>query len=428
MKLKVFDGNELSFFEVYVIIYTDILIFVATNTEDCIFCYRKDICRKGKQMDLVGGVTTEQTYGLVEKELIGNSNDNLLIHGENLKVLTKLYESYKNSIKCIYLDPPYNTCNEFEYFEDSLSHDDWLTMMKPRLELLWEFLCDEGTIWISIDDEECHYLKILCDNLWGRDKFITMIVRQKNDAPRNYKRRKVVHMQDYVLIYSKNLDKCCINEVSIGYLKNYFVKDEDQEWIPDSMLKQHSEKDGTRFQYKITTPSGKELYPPYGRQWSVDADEYRQLLLNNQLWFGKLGDEYPCRNRFASENSILPPTSLWTSDMVGSNQEARLEVCAFNHQEFFYVPKPEKFIQLILAIATNEDDIVLDAFLGSGTTAAVAMKMKRRWIGIEKGKQCEEFCLPRLKSVVAGESGGISQSVDWKGGSGFKYLIDIGNK
>lgn len=376
-------------------------------------------------MDLSSGVTAGQTYGLVEKEVVGNSGDNLLIHGENLKVLTKLYDSYKNCIKCIYIDPPYNTCNEFEYFEDSLSHDDWLKMIKPRLELLWEFLCDEGTIWISIDDEECHYLKVLCDSLWGRDKFITMIVRQKNDAPRNYKRRKVVHMQDYVLIYSKNPDKCCINEVPIQYLKNYFVRDEEQEWIPDSMVKKHSEKDGAKFLYKIITSSGRELYPPYGRQWSMDEKEYKQLLLNNQIWFGKSGDEYPCRKRFASENSTIPPTSLWTSDMVGSNQEARLEVCAFNHQEFFYVPKPERFIQLILTIATNEDDIVLDAFLGSGTTAAVAMKMKRRWIGIEKGKQCEEFCLPRLKDVVAGEHGGISQNVNWEGGGGFKYLIDM---
>ncbi|MCM1232798.1 MAG: site-specific DNA-methyltransferase [Ruminococcus flavefaciens] len=376
-------------------------------------------------MDLVHGVVKEQVFCLEEKELIGNFNDNLLIHGENLQVLKKIYGTYKKSIKCIYIDPPYNTCNEFEYFEDSLSHDDWLAMMKPRLELLWKFLCDEGTIWISIDDEECHYLKVLCDSLWGRDKFLTMIVRQKNDAPRNYKRRKVVHMQDYVLVYSKNIDKCCINEISIEYLKNYFVKDKDQEWVSDSMLKQNSEKDGNRFQYKITTPAGKEIYPPCGRQWSVEADEYQQLLLNNQLWFGKSKNEYPCRKRFVGENSTLPPTSLWTCDMVGSNQEARLEVCAFNNQEFFYVPKPEKFIQLILTIATNEDDIVLDAFLGSGTTAAVAMKMKRRWIGIEKGKQCEEFCLPRLKNVVAGELGGISHDVDWKGGSGFRYLIDI---
>lgn len=376
-------------------------------------------------MSLIKAAIEEQIHGMVEKEIIGDFDNNLLIHGENLKVLTKLYDLYKNCIKCIYIDPPYNTCNEFEHFEDSLSHDEWLVMMKARLELLWEFLCDEGTIWISIDDEECHYLKVLCDSLWGRDKFVTMIVRQKNDAPRNYKRRKVVHMQDYVLVYSKNITKCCINEVSIEYLKNYFVKDEETRWIPASMLSQYSEKDNTKYIYEITTLSGRKLYPPYGRQWSVDEKEYEQLLSNNQIWFGKLGDEYPCKKHLVDENDVLSPISLWTSDMVGSNQEARLEVCAFNHQEFFYVPKPERFIQLILAIATNEGDIVLDAFLGSGTTAAVAMKMNRHWIGIEKGKQCEEFCLPRLKGVVFGEAGGISQKVGWKGGSGFKYLVDM---
>lgn len=366
----------------------------------------------------------EQVHGFIKKGSYGYSNNNLLIHGENLNALIKLRNSYRESVKCIYIDPPYNTCNEFEHFADSLSHDEWLKMMRPRLEILWDFLSPDGTIWISIDDEECHYLKVLCDELWGRDKFITMIVRQKNDSPRNYKRRKIVHMQDYVLVYCKDAVRSCINKVSLNYFQNYLINENERKWISDSILNQYIPEDNERYSYKIVTPSGRELFPPFGRQWSVDEEEFQRLYLNNQLWFGELRDEYPCRKKFTDEECELPPVSLWTQDMVGSNQEARTEVCAFNHQEFFYVPKPERFIQLILLIATNEGDLVLDAFLGSGTTAAVAMKMKRQWIGIEKGIQCEEFCLPRLKAVVDGDPNGISSSVNWQGGGGFQYLVD----
>lgn len=375
-------------------------------------------------MDLSNGLVNEQINGLIKKGIYGNFDRNLLIRGENMSVLKKLKVSYRDCVKCIYIDPPYNTCNEFEHFEDSLSHEEWLDMMKPRLEILWEFLSMDGTIWISIDDEECHYLKVLCDKLWGRDKFITMIVRQKNDYPRNYKRRKIVHMQDYILVYCKDIEKCCINQISLDYFQRYLREEEGRRWIPDSILRQYSDEENKKYYYKIITPSGRELYPPYGRQWSVDKEEFEQLYINNQLWFGELQDEYPCRKQVKDDNSKLPPISLWTQDMVGSNQEARAEVCTFNQQEFFYVPKPERLIQLILTVATNEDDLVLDAFLGSGTTAAVATKMKRRWIGIEKGTQCEEFCLPRLEAVVAGDPKGISRNVNWKGGGGFQYLID----
>ena len=362
--------------------------------------------------------------GLKGGGVFGAGSENLLIHGDNLFVLPRLKHTFQGTVQCIYIDPPYNTCNEFEHFTDSLSHEEWLAMMEPRLELLWDFLSVSGSIWISIDDEECHYLKVLCDKIWGRDKFVTMIVRQKNDSPRNYKRRKIVHMQDYVLIYAKNPAQCLLREVSVNYLERYFVHDSIRDWIPDSILSKISDDKDTRFFYKIITPSGKELYPPYRRQWSVMQDEFENLYHTNQLWFGVLGDEYPCRKKYIDEVETLPPTSLWTQNMVGTNQEARVELCAFNHNEFFYVPKPEKFMQMILSIATNEGDLVLDAFLGSGTTAAVATKMNRKWIGIEKGSQCEEFCIPRLKAVIAGDSGGISSAVGWQGGSGFKYLYE----
>lgn len=375
-------------------------------------------------MNLTDLGESQSIKGLIHKKIVGQATENMLIHGDNLSVLEKIKDRYVGKIKCIYIDPPYNTCNEFEHFEDDLSHEEWINTLKPRLLLLWEFLKEDGTIWISIDDSECHYLKVLCDELWGRENFLTMIVRQKNDYPRNFKRRKIVHMQDYVLIYSKNVDNCCINEIPLKYLKNYFIDEEKREWIPDSILEKYNPVDENKFVYRITTPSGRILEPPQGRQWTLSEDEFKKLKNTNQLWFGTLEDEYPCRKKYKDEMNGSYPISLWTKDMVGSNQEARTEVCAFNKHEFFYVPKPEKFLQLILSIATNEGDWVLDAYLGSGTTAAVAMKMKRKWIGIEKGSQCEDFCLPRLESVVSGELNGISKSVDWNGGSGFSYFMD----
>ena len=382
------------------------------------------ICEKGRHMNYTGLGETESIRGLVLKKVVGENTGNMLIHGDNLSVLKKLRNKFTEKIKCIYIDPPYNTCNEFEHFEDTLSHEEWIDTLRPRLALLWDFLRDDGTIWISIDDSECHYLKVLCDELWGRENFLTMVVRQKNDYPRNFKRRKIVHMHDYVLIYSKNIDRCCINEIPLQYLEEYFLEEGDRKWIPDSILTTYNPLDENRFIYSITTPSGRTFKPPQGRQWAISEDEFKNLKKKDQLWFGMLEDEYPCRKKYKDEMFKVHPISLWTKSMVGCNQEARTEVCAFNKNEFFYVPKPEKFLQLILCIATNEDDWVLDAYLGSGTTAAVATKMKRKWIGIEKENQCEEFCMPRLENVVSGELNGISQSVNWSGGSGFGYFID----
>jgi adenine-specific DNA-methyltransferase len=298
-------------------------------------------------------------------------------------------------------------------------------MMKKRLELLWDFLREDGSIWISIDDDECHYLKILCDQLWGRDKYLTMIVRQKNESPSNYERRKIVHMHDYVLVYCKNKEKCILNTIPIQYIEEYFEEDNiGRKWIAKSILTPYNELDDGKYSYEIVTPSGRKLIPPYGRQWSVEADEFERLRNNNKIWFGISGDEYPNLKRFVDEMDLTQAVSLWSKKMVGSNQEARHEVSNYNDKEFFYVAKPERFIQLILTIATNEGDWVLDPFLGSGTTAAVSMKLKRKWIGIEKGKQCEEFCLPRLKSVMIGDNVGISENVGWRGGGGFYFCQD----
>ena len=203
-------------------------------------------------MNLANLKDKESVSGLIQKRQVGEVTGNMLIHGDNLSVLTKLKHRYTEKIKCIYIDPPYNTCNEFEHFNDTMSHTEWINTLKPRLELLWDFLREDGTIWISIDDTECHYLKILCDELWGRQNFLTMIVRQKNDYPYNFKRRKIVHMHDYVLVYSKNIENCCVNEIPLYYLDEYFVNEENREWIPDSILEKYNSLDGNKYVYSIT--------------------------------------------------------------------------------------------------------------------------------------------------------------------------------
>lgn len=358
------------------------------------------------------------------QEQVGNYSGNLLIHGENLQVLSKLKKYYFSKIKCIYIDPPYNTCNNFEHFDDTMPHDVWLEMMKERLKVLWDFLSDDGTIWISIDDVECHYLKVLCDELWGRDKFITMIVRQKNDYPNNYKNRQIVHMQDYVLIYCKNMDHCTLNSISSSYMNGYALTEGSRKWIPKTLLTQGSEKSNNEFVYKIVTPSGKELFPPYGKQWTINQNEFKKKYKQKEIWFGEFENEYPCQKLYCDHTSLFPPTSLWTRDMVGTNQEARSEVAMYNSHELFYTPKPERFIELILSITTKEGDMVLDAFLGSGTTAVVATKMRRKWIGIEKGCQCVDFCLPRLKKVVEEQQASTDLCLNSQDKYGFVFLSD----
>lgn len=348
---------------------------------------------------------------------------NMLIHGDNLLALKALEQNFAGKVKCIYIDPPYNTGNAFEHYDDGVEHSQWLNLMKPRLTLLRNLLSTDGSIWISIDADESHYLKVMCDEVFGRRNFVDEVIWQRSYAPINLK-KTLSRSHDTILVYAKDfspsfvLNKIPRRDKMRDMYKNY---DNDQrgDWKSDNLsVGPPIEKNI----YPIETPSGRICYPPDGYSWRLSEDRLKEFISDNRIWFGKDGSNVPSIKRFISEvKDGVTPMTLWTYQEVGHNQDAKKEAKEFNSNNVFATPKPEKLIERVIMLASNEGDIVLDSFLGSGTTAAVAHKMGRRWIGIELGEHAKTHCVPRLKAVIDGEQGGISKAVNWQGGGGFKF-------
>ena len=349
--------------------------------------------------------------------------DNMLIHGDNLLALKALEQDYAGRVKCIYIDPPYNTGNAFEHYDDGLEHSIWLSLMRERLELLKNLLSDDGSIWISIDDNEQAYLKILLDELFGRNNFVCNIIWQKKYAPQN-DAKWFSDNHDFIIVYAKNKNIWRPNLLPRTKEMDSRYKNPDNDsrgvWQSDNLLRKDSQKSGL---YKITTPSGRICEPPPGRSWRVPESKYNEMLADNRIWFGANGDGVPRIKRFLSEvKQGITALTIWEYLEVGHTQDAQRECTVFNPNNPFATPKPERLIERILTLGSNPGDLVLDSFLGSGTTAAVAHKMGRRWIGIELGEHCDTHCVPRLKKVIDGEdAGGITKSANWRGGGGFRY-------
>lgn len=371
--------------------------------------------------------TREVPYHLLKQvavygDVSGANADNLLIQGDNLLALKALVPFYAGRVKCIFIDPPYNTQSAFEHYDDKLEHSQWLSMMYPRLVLLRDLLAEDGSLWLSIDDREAHYLKVLLDELFGRANFVANIIWQKKYSPQN-DAEFFSAMHDHVLVVAKNASRWTRNLIPRTAKQDNAYKNPDNDprglWKASDLTRaEHRDRDF----YAITTPSGRQVYPARGRSWSRPLEEIKRLRADNRLWFGKKGDAIPSLKRFLSEvkEGVVPQT-IWFRDEVGDNQDAKKEVKQLNEEEIFATPKPEALIRQLLSIATAPGDIVLDSFLGSGTTAAVAHKMGRRYIGIEMGNHARTHCLPRLQKVIEGEQGGISADVEWKGGGGFRF-------
>ena len=354
----------------------------------------------------------------------GDKNtENLLIHGDNLPALKVIEREYKEKIKCIYIDPPYNTGVAFEHYEDKVGHSDWLSSMKIRLEILKNLLAKDGSLWISIDDDEGHYLKVLCDEIFGRNNFVNTIIWEKKYAPQN-NTKWLSDCHEFILVYAKNKNIWRPNLFPRTEQMNSRYKNPDDDprgaWLSDNLS---AMRYTANYDYPITTPSGRIVNPPPGTCWRVSKEKLENLIKDNRISFSKNGDGIPRLKRFLAEvKQGTTLTTLWKYTDVGHTQDAKREVREFNGEQVFTTPKPERLIERILTLASNENDIVLDAFLGSGTTAAVALKMNRRFVVIELGEQCYTHCIPRLKAVIDGEQGGISKSVDWQGGGGYKFL------
>ncbi|GAA8392268.1 hypothetical protein HpNP4_04110 [Helicobacter pylori] len=352
-----------------------------------------------------------------------DKNTNYLIKGNNLIALHSLKKKFAKKVKCIYIDPPYNTGNDSFNYNDNFNHSSWLVFMKNRLEAAREFLSDDGVIFVQCDDNEQAYLKVLMDEIFLRENFVNTIIWEKKYSPQN-DAKWFSDNHDFILLYAKDKGIWRPNllprtsEMDARY-KN-LDNDERGAWKPsDCLVKTYM----ASYDYPITTPSGKVVTPPKGRCWMTSKENFQKLVDDNRIYFGRNGDNVPSLKRFLSEvKQGTTPLTIWKYTEVGHNQDATKQLLAlFNNVKLFDTPKPEALISRILEISTQENDLVLDFFAGSGTTCAVAHKMKRRYIGIEQMDYIETITKERLKKVIEGEQGGISKKCDFKGGGSFVY-------
>lgn len=359
------------------------------------------------------------------KDYGDHNTGNMLIHGDNLLALKALEQQFAGQVKCIYIDPPYNA-DAAKIYNDNLEHSLWLTLIRPRLQILWNLLDKEsGSLWISIDDNERDYLKVLCDELFGRPNFVASIIWQKRYSREN--REAIGDAHEYIIVYAKNPSafKKTRNVVPMSEEQAKVYKNPNNDprgrWRPIPITAQAGHATPSQF-YTITTPSGKQFDPPPGNCWRFTEERYNQLVAEGRIYFGKNGDSQPTTIRYLSEVPGVAPWTWWPCDEVGHTDSAKKEIMGiFGKDNIFDTPKPETLIERIIHIATNPGELVLDSFLGSGTTAAVAHKMGRQYIGIELGDHCYTHCKPRLDKVIDGEQGGISKAVNWKGGGGYKF-------
>ncbi len=355
---------------------------------------------------------------------------NLLIQGDNLEALKALLPFYRGQVKCIFIDPPYNTKSAFEHYDDNLEHAQWLSMMLPRLQLLRELLTDDGSIWVTIDDHEGHYLKVLMDEVFGRGNFVANVIWQKKYAVAN-DHKSIAPMHDHVLVYQRSAQwRRNLLPRDDEKDKLYKFEDERGTWRPDNYTCSKTAEERPNLYYAIRQPKTQEdIWPKRTRVWAYGREQHDEHVREDMLYWGKDGlGQVPSIKRYKHllRQDGIVPQSLWEHEFAGhtdlSRKEVRLVLGSESLADDFLTPKPELLLSRIVQLATNTGDLILDSFLGSGTTAAVAHKMRRRWIGIEMGEHAATHCLPRLQKVIDGEQGGISQAVGWQGGGGFRFM------
>ena len=353
---------------------------------------------------------------------------NALFYGDNLLVLRELQEHLAGRVTCVYLDPPYNNQERYRHYRDTLSHDEWLARITSRLTLLRPLLSDHGSLWISIDDEELHYLKVATDHLFGRNRFVSTVVWQQRTTREN--RTVFSHNHEYLLVYASDPSafRAFRNPLppTSEQLSRYKNPDADPRgpWQSVSAHVQDGHAVPSQY-YSLVAPNGRVHFPPEGRCWVYNQHKMSAEISAGNVWFGRTGNGVPRLKKFLNGHRLgLTPETLWTAEHVGTTDDAKKQLLRlFPEQPIFDTPKPERLLARILRIATNEDDLVLDAYLGSGTTAAVAHKMNRRYIGIEQGEHAITYCAARLRGVVQGDPSGISPDVGWTGGGGFGFYV-----
>ncbi len=350
--------------------------------------------------------------------------DNRLIFGDNLLALKALEQEFAGQVKCIYIDPPFNTGQAFNHYDDGIEHSLWLSLMRDRIQLLFHLLDPNGTLWVHLDDNEVHYLKVMMDEIIGRQNYIASLVWRAADSSNNdAKQFSIDH--NTILVYAKNpnwLSNPLLRKESDN--KHYKNPDNDPRgpWFQGNLSSPNPRQN---LRYIIISPTGKNISPP-ANGWRWSKKRMDEMITSGEIVFTNDGERI-IKKTYLADQGGLSPSSLWSDiDQTGHNRQAKYELKKLfpeiNTSDLFKTPKPEKLIKRILEISTNPCDLVLDSFAGSGTTGAVAHKMGRRWVMVELGDHCHTHIIPRLKKVIDGEDqGGISEAVSWKGGGGFRY-------
>ena len=336
---------------------------------------------------------------------------NMLIHGDNLLALKALEQQFAGRIKCIYIDPPYNTGSAFEHYDDNLEHSIWLNLMRRRLQLLRDLLSDDGFLFVQIDDNEQAYLKVLLDEIFGRGSYVNTIVWKRRGGSANPSNR-LNNVTDYILWYAKTPNTPIYavfskdDENTKKYIEERFrYVDENGRRYMKSPIQSPNPRPNLMYEYKG--------YRVPNKGWSVSREVMEKWDREGRLAFPDDKSKTINRKIYLDEYQGQPISSLW-QDIYVINPMASERV-DFDGQ------KPEALIQRILLLATKPGDLVMDSFLGTGTTAAVASKMGRRWIGVELGEQCYTITKPRLDRMIDGDSSGISDVVNWQGGDGYRF-------
>lgn len=364
----------------------------------------------------------------------GDLFDNMLIKGDNLLALKALEQEYAGKVKCVYIDPPYNTGKAFLRYDDGLEHSIWLTLLRDRLVHIRALLSDDGVLFAQADDREGHYLKVICDELFGRSNFIATFLWRKVDSP-NDNKVPVTPDHEFIFAYAKDATKAALRQKPDGELiKAYRGPDENGRYYRDRLLKKNGKNslrsDRPTMWFPVLSPDGTPVFPIHddGREacWAMGKDSVSRLAAAGDLIWKNRGSEedpiwVPYTREYAKDAPTRPFNTLWT-DLPTTRQTKAHQKEIFGAGNEFETPKPEQLIERILLMCTSPGDLVLDSFAGSGTTGAVAHKMGRRWIMVEVGDHADTHIVPRLAKVINGEDpGGVTGEVGWEGGGGFRY-------
>lgn len=366
----------------------------------------------------------DKSYHAAKRVSDADIFDNMLIHGDNLLALKALEAEFAGKVKCVFIDPPYNTGSAFTHYDDGLEHSIWLGLMRDRLEILRRLLSDDGSIWVVLNDEEAHYFKVICDEIFGRNCFVATVVWKHSDnSNNNVKQFSEDH--NYLIVYSRRpgWQPKFLNDPS----KRKHFKNTDNDprgpWFDGNPLNNPALR--PNLQYSVTSPTGFEIpHPPNGWRWAKET--LLEKIATGEIRFTPDGKGLR-RRTYLADMTGLAPSTLWANiDETGHTRQAKYELKALFPERpvtsLFDTPKPEKLIHKVLELATEPGDLVLDSFAGSGTTGAVAHKMRRRWIMVELREQVDTHIVPRMQKVIDGsDPGGVSQAVEWNGGGGFRF-------